>query len=139
MHFPQGPCQPPGEHSKSASGSAPHSPWGTQAIVIQVLRHPRGRKEGASWGPASFPLSLGQSSCVATAGFFCEPLAALTSRPPVLADTAKPGQLRTIPIPVARCHTYSWNQDSFGKQPAGAFVAPPTPTPSCFLVLPPAA
>ncbi|XP_032287816.1 phosphoinositide 3-kinase regulatory subunit 5 isoform X1 [Phoca vitulina] len=33
--------------------------------------------------------------------------------PGVLADTAQPGQLRTIPIPVARCHTYSWNQDSF--------------------------
>ncbi|XP_062967524.1 phosphoinositide 3-kinase regulatory subunit 5 isoform X2 [Cynocephalus volans] len=28
-------------------------------------------------------------------------------------DTAKPGKLRTIPIPVARCYTYSWNQDSF--------------------------
>ncbi|XP_044939305.1 phosphoinositide 3-kinase regulatory subunit 5 isoform X1 [Mustela putorius furo] len=32
---------------------------------------------------------------------------------PSVLDTAKPGQLRTIPIPVARCHTYSWNQDSF--------------------------
>ncbi|XP_073737791.1 phosphoinositide 3-kinase regulatory subunit 5 isoform X5 [Callorhinus ursinus] len=32
---------------------------------------------------------------------------------PGVLDTAKPGQLRTIPIPVARCHTYSWNQDSF--------------------------
>ncbi|KAB0401779.1 hypothetical protein E2I00_019992, partial [Balaenoptera physalus] len=32
---------------------------------------------------------------------------------PVPADTAKPGKLRTIPIPVARCYTYSWNQDSF--------------------------
>ncbi|KAG8507077.1 LOW QUALITY PROTEIN: Phosphoinositide 3-kinase regulatory subunit 5 [Galemys pyrenaicus] len=28
-------------------------------------------------------------------------------------DTTKPGKLRTIPIPVARCYTYSWNQDSF--------------------------
>ncbi|XP_057572376.1 phosphoinositide 3-kinase regulatory subunit 5 isoform X2 [Hippopotamus amphibius kiboko] len=28
-------------------------------------------------------------------------------------DTVKPGKLRTIPIPVARCYTYSWNQDSF--------------------------
>ncbi|OWK14538.1 hypothetical protein Celaphus_00001019, partial [Cervus elaphus hippelaphus] len=28
-------------------------------------------------------------------------------------DTAKPGKLRTIPMPVARCYTYSWNQDSF--------------------------
>ncbi|XP_027802603.1 phosphoinositide 3-kinase regulatory subunit 5 isoform X2 [Marmota flaviventris] len=28
-------------------------------------------------------------------------------------DTAKPGKLHTIPIPVARCYTYSWNQDSF--------------------------
>ncbi|XP_032695701.1 phosphoinositide 3-kinase regulatory subunit 5 isoform X1 [Lontra canadensis] len=32
---------------------------------------------------------------------------------PRVLDTATPGQLRTIPIPVARCHTYSWNQDSF--------------------------
>ncbi|XP_045745827.2 phosphoinositide 3-kinase regulatory subunit 5 isoform X3 [Mirounga angustirostris] len=32
---------------------------------------------------------------------------------PGVLDTAQPGQLRTIPIPVARCHTYSWNQDSF--------------------------
>ncbi|XP_034506269.1 LOW QUALITY PROTEIN: phosphoinositide 3-kinase regulatory subunit 5-like, partial [Ailuropoda melanoleuca] len=32
---------------------------------------------------------------------------------PGVLDTAKPGQLRTIPIPVARCHTYSWSQDSF--------------------------
>ncbi|XP_008059342.1 phosphoinositide 3-kinase regulatory subunit 5 isoform X2 [Carlito syrichta] len=28
-------------------------------------------------------------------------------------DTAKPGKLHNIPIPVARCYTYSWNQDSF--------------------------
>ncbi|XP_053425449.1 phosphoinositide 3-kinase regulatory subunit 5 [Nycticebus coucang] len=28
-------------------------------------------------------------------------------------DTGKPGKLHTIPIPVARCYTYSWNQDSF--------------------------
>lgn len=28
-------------------------------------------------------------------------------------DTAKPGKLHTIPIPVARCYTYNWNQDSF--------------------------
>ncbi|XP_027630714.1 phosphoinositide 3-kinase regulatory subunit 5 isoform X2 [Tupaia chinensis] len=28
-------------------------------------------------------------------------------------DTAGPGKLHTIPIPVARCYTYSWNQDSF--------------------------
>ncbi|CAI9163045.1 unnamed protein product [Rangifer tarandus platyrhynchus] len=28
-------------------------------------------------------------------------------------DTAKPSKLRTIPMPVARCYTYSWNQDSF--------------------------
>ncbi|XP_003791146.1 phosphoinositide 3-kinase regulatory subunit 5 [Otolemur garnettii] len=27
--------------------------------------------------------------------------------------TGKPGKLHTIPIPVARCYTYSWNQDSF--------------------------
>ncbi|XP_043439037.1 phosphoinositide 3-kinase regulatory subunit 5 isoform X1 [Prionailurus bengalensis] len=32
---------------------------------------------------------------------------------PGVLDTAKPGKLCTIPIPVARCHTYSWNQDSF--------------------------
>ncbi|XP_073902970.1 phosphoinositide 3-kinase regulatory subunit 5 isoform X2 [Castor canadensis] len=32
---------------------------------------------------------------------------------PALTDTAKPGKLHTIPIPVARCYTYSWNQDSF--------------------------
>ncbi|XP_006863480.1 PREDICTED: phosphoinositide 3-kinase regulatory subunit 5 isoform X2 [Chrysochloris asiatica] len=30
-----------------------------------------------------------------------------------ILDTAKPGKLHTIPIPVARCYTYSWNQDSF--------------------------
>lgn len=34
---------------------------------------------------------------------------------PALIDTANPGKLHTIPIPVARCYTYSWNQDSFGK------------------------
>ncbi|KAM6164921.1 phosphoinositide 3-kinase regulatory subunit 5 isoform 2-T2 [Rhynchocyon petersi] len=28
-------------------------------------------------------------------------------------DTANPGKLQTIPIPVARCYTYSWSQDSF--------------------------
>uniref|UniRef100_A0A8I5N6H7 Phosphoinositide 3-kinase regulatory subunit 5 n=1 Tax=Papio anubis TaxID=9555 RepID=A0A8I5N6H7_PAPAN len=33
---------------------------------------------------------------------------------PGVLDTAKPGKLHTIPIPVARCYTYSWNQDSFG-------------------------
>ncbi|XP_008151684.2 phosphoinositide 3-kinase regulatory subunit 5 [Eptesicus fuscus] len=32
---------------------------------------------------------------------------------PNVLDTAKPGKLRTIPIPVARCYTYSWKQDSF--------------------------
>ncbi|XP_032354671.1 phosphoinositide 3-kinase regulatory subunit 5 isoform X3 [Camelus ferus] len=32
---------------------------------------------------------------------------------PGVLDPAKPGSLRTIPIPVARCYTYSWNQDSF--------------------------
>ncbi|XP_052614147.1 phosphoinositide 3-kinase regulatory subunit 5 isoform X3 [Peromyscus californicus insignis] len=32
---------------------------------------------------------------------------------PGILDTAKPGKLHTIPIPVARCYTYSWNQDSF--------------------------
>ncbi|XP_024420724.1 phosphoinositide 3-kinase regulatory subunit 5 isoform X1 [Desmodus rotundus] len=32
---------------------------------------------------------------------------------PDVLDTAKPGKLRTIPIPVARCYTYNWNQDSF--------------------------
>ncbi|XP_010338151.1 phosphoinositide 3-kinase regulatory subunit 5 isoform X2 [Saimiri boliviensis] len=32
---------------------------------------------------------------------------------PAVLDTAKPGKLHTIPIPVARCYTYSWNQDSF--------------------------
>jgi len=29
-------------------------------------------------------------------------------------------------MPVARCYTYSWNQDSFGERPAGL---PPVPTP----------
>ncbi|XP_004684655.1 PREDICTED: phosphoinositide 3-kinase regulatory subunit 5 [Condylura cristata] len=28
-------------------------------------------------------------------------------------DATNSGKLRTIPIPVARCYTYSWNQDSF--------------------------
>ncbi|XP_007950419.1 phosphoinositide 3-kinase regulatory subunit 5 [Orycteropus afer afer] len=32
---------------------------------------------------------------------------------PGILDTANPGKLHTIPIPVARCYTYSWNQDSF--------------------------
>ncbi|XP_058139474.1 phosphoinositide 3-kinase regulatory subunit 5 [Dasypus novemcinctus] len=32
---------------------------------------------------------------------------------PSVSDSAKPGKLHTIPIPVARCYTYSWNQDSF--------------------------
>ncbi|EAW90035.1 phosphoinositide-3-kinase regulatory subunit 5 [Homo sapiens] len=32
---------------------------------------------------------------------------------PGVLDTAKPGKLHTIPIPVARCYTYSWSQDSF--------------------------
>ncbi|XP_024836545.1 phosphoinositide 3-kinase regulatory subunit 5 isoform X2 [Bos taurus] len=32
---------------------------------------------------------------------------------PGVLDTTKPGKLRTIPMPVARCYTYSWNQDSF--------------------------
>ncbi|XP_059989940.1 phosphoinositide 3-kinase regulatory subunit 5 isoform X1 [Lagenorhynchus albirostris] len=32
---------------------------------------------------------------------------------PGALDTAQPGKLRTIPIPVARCYTYSWSQDSF--------------------------
>ncbi|XP_069339469.1 phosphoinositide 3-kinase regulatory subunit 5 isoform X1 [Eulemur rufifrons] len=32
---------------------------------------------------------------------------------PGVLGTAKPGKLHTIPIPVARCYTYSWNQDSF--------------------------
>ncbi|XP_039087468.1 phosphoinositide 3-kinase regulatory subunit 5 isoform X2 [Hyaena hyaena] len=32
---------------------------------------------------------------------------------PGVLDTAKPGRLCTIPIPVARCHSYNWNQDSF--------------------------
>ncbi|MXQ89398.1 hypothetical protein E5288_WYG000830 [Bos mutus] len=45
---------------------------------------------------------------------------------PGVLDTTKPGKLRTIPMPVARCYTYSWNQDSFGERPAGL---PPVPTP----------
>nr|XP_044987871.1 phosphoinositide 3-kinase regulatory subunit 5 isoform X2 [Jaculus jaculus] len=32
---------------------------------------------------------------------------------PGVLDTAKPGKLHTIPIPVARCYTYNWSQDSF--------------------------
>ncbi|KAM5273931.1 phosphoinositide 3-kinase regulatory subunit 5 isoform 2-T2 [Ctenodactylus gundi] len=32
---------------------------------------------------------------------------------PEVLDPAKPGKLHTIPIPAARCYTYSWNQDSF--------------------------
>ncbi|XP_059854128.1 phosphoinositide 3-kinase regulatory subunit 5 [Delphinus delphis] len=32
---------------------------------------------------------------------------------PGALDTAQPGKLRTIPIPVARCYAYSWSQDSF--------------------------
>ncbi|XP_036752056.2 phosphoinositide 3-kinase regulatory subunit 5 isoform X2 [Manis pentadactyla] len=32
---------------------------------------------------------------------------------PGVLDSAKPGRLRTIPLPVARCYTYSWSQDSF--------------------------
>ncbi|XP_012868495.1 PREDICTED: phosphoinositide 3-kinase regulatory subunit 5 isoform X1 [Dipodomys ordii] len=32
---------------------------------------------------------------------------------PGVLDTAKPGKLHTIPIPVARCYTCSWNRDSF--------------------------
>ncbi|XP_074081713.1 phosphoinositide 3-kinase regulatory subunit 5 isoform X2 [Macrotis lagotis] len=32
---------------------------------------------------------------------------------PYISETAQPCKLYTIPIPVARCYTYSWNQDSF--------------------------
>ncbi|XP_066220954.1 phosphoinositide 3-kinase regulatory subunit 5-like [Saccopteryx leptura] len=32
---------------------------------------------------------------------------------PGVLDPAKPCKLRTFPIPVARCYSYSWNQDSF--------------------------
>ncbi|XP_043855921.1 phosphoinositide 3-kinase regulatory subunit 5 isoform X2 [Dromiciops gliroides] len=33
---------------------------------------------------------------------------------PHISETAQPCKLYTIPIPVARCYTCSWNQDSFG-------------------------
>ncbi|XP_038598027.1 phosphoinositide 3-kinase regulatory subunit 5 isoform X3 [Tachyglossus aculeatus] len=32
---------------------------------------------------------------------------------PRISEKAPPRKLRTIPVPVARCYTYSWNQDSF--------------------------
>ncbi|XP_062072505.1 phosphoinositide 3-kinase regulatory subunit 5 [Lepus europaeus] len=32
---------------------------------------------------------------------------------PAVLDTPRAGKLHTIPLPVARCYTYSWNQDSF--------------------------
>lgn len=62
------------------------------------------------------------------------PSRASPSAHPVLIDTAKPGKLHTIPIPVARCYTYNWNQDSFGKQLARApeMPTPKLPGPSCW-------
>lgn len=71
---------------------------------------------------------LPTESRVARAGVLSETLAALTACPPVVTDTAKPGKLCTIPIPVARCHTYNWNQDSFGEPLVGA-LAVPAPVP----------
>ncbi|NXD18483.1 PIRK5 kinase, partial [Nothocercus nigrocapillus] len=32
-----------------------------------------------------------------------------------VAGEAQPRKLHTIPIPPARCYTYSWDQDNFGK------------------------
>ncbi|NWX44413.1 PIRK5 kinase, partial [Steatornis caripensis] len=35
---------------------------------------------------------------------------------PAIVGEAQPHKLHTIPIPVARCYTYSWDQDNFGKR-----------------------
>lgn len=40
----------------------------------------------------------------------------LTSFPPLFPGEAQPRKLHTIPIPAARCYTYSWDQDNFGKR-----------------------
>ncbi|NXS13578.1 PIRK5 kinase, partial [Neodrepanis coruscans] len=34
---------------------------------------------------------------------------------PAITGEAQPHKLHTIPIPAARCYTYSWDQDNFGK------------------------
>ncbi|NWU86497.1 PIRK5 kinase, partial [Onychorhynchus coronatus] len=34
---------------------------------------------------------------------------------PAITGEAQPHRLHTIPIPAARCYTYSWDQDNFGK------------------------
>ncbi|NXY80251.1 PIRK5 kinase, partial [Glareola pratincola] len=35
---------------------------------------------------------------------------------PAIVGEAQPRKLHTIPIPAARCYTYSWDQDNFGKR-----------------------
>lgn len=98
----------------------------------------RARLKEALWLRArqpSFQLGLASAHPAACPGLVLSQLRPFQYEGPGLArlkafpflvppDTAKPGKLRTIPIPVARCYTYSWNQDSFGKQPAGAGVPP---------------
>ncbi|NXR11328.1 PIRK5 kinase, partial [Semnornis frantzii] len=40
---------------------------------------------------------------------------ASTASFPAITGEAQPRKLHTIPIPTARCYTYSWDQDNFGK------------------------
>lgn len=39
-----------------------------------------------------------------------------TNSSPLFPGEAQPRKLHPIPIPAARCYTYSWDQDNFGKR-----------------------
>lgn len=50
-----------------------------------------------------------------------------TPVPPLSPGEAQPRKLHPIPIPPARCYTYSWDQDNFGESGAFAeFLARPS-------------
>uniref|UniRef100_A0A8C4MW06 Phosphoinositide 3-kinase regulatory subunit 5 n=1 Tax=Equus asinus asinus TaxID=83772 RepID=A0A8C4MW06_EQUAS len=91
-------CDLPGLHCRLPSACEPASRLPAQPWPAQLC--------GPGW---SSPIS-GLFSQLRTG---LKALPSLTPCPPCSSGTAKPGKLRTIPIPVARCYTYSWNQDSF--------------------------
>lgn len=67
-----------------------------------------------------------QESCGSGTGGPCK----LTPLSPLFAGEAQPRKLHTIPIPTARCYTYSWDQDNFGKW-KGSPIPPSETTALC--------
>lgn len=90
---------------------------------MSPLRDCMGQRWCAAWhdlgcpnqllGWAASPPGPLQASCavLAVRGVFPQ-----ADSSPLSPGDAQPRRLQPIPIPAARCYTYSWDQDNFGKQ-----------------------